>query len=71
MVFLVNNFLIFSNFTASLNTLWTEMGVDEPRTKETFEQISDSLAQVVHLNKQLIEHTFPAFRSNLDAFNQK
>ncbi|CAD5217466.1 unnamed protein product [Bursaphelenchus xylophilus] len=58
------------NFTATLNTLWAELGVDEPKTKQTFDAISDALAQVVSLNKGLIENTFPSFLAHLGSFNQ-
>ncbi|CAD5213093.1 unnamed protein product [Bursaphelenchus okinawaensis] len=58
------------NFTATLNTLWAELGIDEPKTKQTFDAISDALAQVVYLNKGLIENTFPSFLAHLGHFNQ-
>jgi hypothetical protein len=47
------------------------MGIDEPTAKATYKAVSDSLGQVVHLNRGLIETTFPALRSDLEMFNKK
>lgn len=47
------------------------MEVDEPPAKITYRAISDALGQVVHLNRGLIETTFPALRSDLEMFNKK
>ncbi|KAI6172458.1 hypothetical protein M3Y98_00975400 [Aphelenchoides besseyi] len=57
------------NLTVVLNSLWSTMEVDEPIAKQTYRQISDALAQVVHLNKNLIETTYPALKFDLQLFN--
>ncbi|KAI6232731.1 hypothetical protein M3Y99_00997400 [Aphelenchoides fujianensis] len=59
------------NLTAALNCLWSAMECEEPLAKQTFRSISDSLGQVVHLNKGLIEHTYPALKADLQTFNEK
>ncbi|KAI6197548.1 hypothetical protein M3Y94_01237300 [Aphelenchoides besseyi] len=57
------------NLTVVLNSLWSTMEVEEPIAKQTYRQISDALAQVVHLNKNLIETTYPALKFDLQLFN--
>jgi hypothetical protein len=47
------------------------MEVDEPTAKATYRSISEALGQVVHLNRGLIETTYPALRSDLEMFNKK
>jgi hypothetical protein len=59
------------NLTASLNCLWSDMEIDEPTAKTTYSSISDALGQVVHLNRGLVETTYPALRSDLEMFNKK
>ncbi|KAI6242194.1 hypothetical protein M3Y99_00260400 [Aphelenchoides fujianensis] len=58
------------NLTAALNCLWSAMECEEPLAKQTFRSISDSLGQVVHLNKGLIESTYPALKADLQTFNE-
>ncbi|KAI1710014.1 BAR domain of APPL family domain-containing protein [Ditylenchus destructor] len=56
----------FYNLTASLNGLWTDMDVDEPTAQDTHKLMSDALAQLVHLNKSLVESAYPALRIGLE-----
>lgn len=63
--------LFFSNLTASLNGLWSDMNIEDDTANETYKMMSDALSQIVHLNKSLMELTYPSLRVTLENFLKK
>lgn len=47
------------------------MDIDDPAANQTYRATSDAFAQIVHLNKSLIEYSYPGLRSALGAFARK
>uniref|UniRef100_A0A914EAG8 Uncharacterized protein n=1 Tax=Acrobeloides nanus TaxID=290746 RepID=A0A914EAG8_9BILA len=58
----------FYNLTASTNSLWSDMEIDDPLAASTYKTLSDALAQIIHLNKYLIEYSFPGIKMRMSSF---
>lgn len=63
--------LDFSNLTVALNTLWQDLEIKETGANESYSSLSDAFGQIVHLNKSIIEHSYPALRAGLDSYLKK
>uniref|UniRef100_A0A915EIM6 Uncharacterized protein n=1 Tax=Ditylenchus dipsaci TaxID=166011 RepID=A0A915EIM6_9BILA len=58
------------NLTASLNSLWTDMGTEkeDPAASHTYQLISDAMSQIVNLNRSLVDYSYPELRMALETF---
>jgi hypothetical protein len=44
---------------------------EDPTASQAYHLMSDALAQIVHLNKSLVEVSYPGLRNALEAFLNK
>uniref|UniRef100_A0AC35G6R4 Uncharacterized protein n=1 Tax=Panagrolaimus sp. PS1159 TaxID=55785 RepID=A0AC35G6R4_9BILA len=61
----------FYNLTVSMNNLWHDLNTTDPTANEAYSSLSDAFAQIVHLNKTLVEYSYPALRVSLESFVKK
>uniref|UniRef100_A0A7E4W5T6 Arf-GAP with coiled-coil, ANK repeat and PH domain-containing protein 2 n=1 Tax=Panagrellus redivivus TaxID=6233 RepID=A0A7E4W5T6_PANRE len=59
------------NMTVSLNGLWKDMQVTENAPNEAYDALSDAFAQIVVLNKSIVDFTFPTLKQQLDTFRNQ
>ena len=58
----------------ALNRLWLDMQVDEVKDKmasDTYKQMSDSLSQIVYLNKSLVDTAYPSLKTGFESFMRR
>uniref|UniRef100_A0A914Z6E9 BAR domain-containing protein n=1 Tax=Panagrolaimus superbus TaxID=310955 RepID=A0A914Z6E9_9BILA len=61
----------FRNLTVSMNNMWHDLDSSDSTANKAYSSISDALAQIVHLNKTLIEYSYPVLRVSLESFVKK
>uniref|UniRef100_A0A914LYW0 Uncharacterized protein n=1 Tax=Meloidogyne incognita TaxID=6306 RepID=A0A914LYW0_MELIC len=62
------------DLTVALNRLWLDMQIDENKNKmalDTYKQMSDSLSQIVYLNKSLVDSAYPSLKTGFESFMRR
>uniref|UniRef100_A0AC34F324 Arf-GAP with coiled-coil, ANK repeat and PH domain-containing protein n=1 Tax=Panagrolaimus sp. ES5 TaxID=591445 RepID=A0AC34F324_9BILA len=54
-----------------MNNLWHDLNPSDSTANEAYSSLSDAFAQIVHLNKTLVEYSYPALRVSLESFVKK
>ncbi|KAF7635551.1 hypothetical protein Mgra_00005093 [Meloidogyne graminicola] len=63
-----------SDLTVALNRLWLDMQIDEIQDKmasDIYKQMSDSLSQIVYLNKSLVDTAYPSLKAGFESFMRR
>uniref|UniRef100_A0A915NAM5 Uncharacterized protein n=1 Tax=Meloidogyne javanica TaxID=6303 RepID=A0A915NAM5_MELJA len=62
------------DLTVALNRLWLDMQIDENKNRmalDTYKQMSDSLSQIVYLNKSLVDSAYPSLKTGFESFMRR